>query len=555
MSKAKAMNENTTETAGLWIRVTAGLIDLAGVAVLVVLTTQVTASRGWYIPIELTVIGTYMVYTAAAVAWTGQTVGGWVCGLNVVCRNGQRPSVVRALARAALVAVFQCSAGLPFLVVLGRRGKTGWHDVLTGTRVRLLPDRRAGRRRAALVVWLVVAACLAVQTGDAWRLYRIHRAWCADADARAEQREERTDSAVEVSSLDDAQRHGMATWLADHAQDPADYVIDTAARHQVTLIGEIHGQKQYLAFFNQIISDLYHKSGVRVLALECCHPDQDGELAHLVGDEYFDAERARSIARHAVWEAWGWKGYWDVLETVWRLNRSLSPEQKPMQVVGIAPRLDLPSLALVKGGPLVERLRVVRVIRLDGLVRLLCHDAHYARCVEQRAFDEGARTVVWVGAAHTVLQYPRRVDKTGRAVPRTYRMGSMLYGRYGDEIAQVTLHNHFQHGEIAQLIERCAEPLPHVEIAFIVPGSPFAGLRDRATLTYGGDPGLQFSDLALSYVLLVPHDALEPCEWSCGFVSRRMFGRNKPFYEMLCEQELADYHEADQNMSTGVQRL
>jgi uncharacterized RDD family membrane protein YckC len=339
---------------------------------------------GLYVPIELTVVATYMVYTTVGVTWTGQTVGDWIYGLDVACRNGRRPSPVRAFARAVFVAVFQCLACLPFLVIAGRRAKGGWHDRLSGTQVRLLPNRRTRRRRATVLVWSLVAAWLAVHTVDACRLYRTHRAWCADADARAEQRYERTDSAVEVSSLDDAQRRDMTTWLAEHAQDPGRHVIDTAAQHQVTIIGEIHGKKQYPAFFNRIIPDLCHEAGVRTLAVEWCHPDLDDELRLLVTAKEFDRELAMEIARRAIWEAWGRKGYWDVLETVWRLNRLLGADQEALRVVGISRRVDLPSFALVKQGPLQEKLRMARLLRPAALARLVYHDAVYARAVCQR---------------------------------------------------------------------------------------------------------------------------------------------------------------------------
>lgn len=519
------MQDVPKKLAGFWSRFTAGLIDVIGIVALVSVVAYVTAAYGHYIPIEITVIAVYIIYKTIGLRWKGQTIGGWMCGQTVKVRDGRRLSLIQALLR--------------------RR-----------TEVFLLPSHRKRRRWVAALVWILLVAWAGIPVVKAGRLYWIHRAWCIDANITAENKKAYIDPVIDVSSLDDAQRHDMVRWLTVHSQDPADYVLGVAAQHQVTILGEIHGQKQYLAFLNRIIPDLYHKSGVRSIALECCLSDQNDKLAQLVNSEYFDHELAKDIARNAVWKAWGWKGYWEVLETVWRLNRSLTSEQEHLQVVGLSPRFDLPSFALVKRGPWIEKLRLLRLLRIDRLVSVFCHDAFYARCIEQQAFMEGRRTVVWVGAAHALLRCSRQIVKDGRIINRTHRMGSMLYGRYGDQVAQIILHNSYSHGKIAKLIEECGTDNLQNGFAFSVADSPFASLRDGSSLFYyGRQSDLRFVDLVSSYVMLVPEGKLESCDWVSGFISRRMFGCNKPFYEMLCERKLTDYHDADKDMTKGVQRL
>jgi len=545
--------KDLAEAAGFWARFITGLLDLMLIAVIVVVIAGTAASFGVYVPVELSVITVYAVYTGVSLAWKGQTLAGWLCGLRVTGRSGKRPGLGRSLVRALVVTAFQCLLGLPFLVVAGRRSKGGWHDSIAGTQVLNVRHCRTRRRCVFASVGVALAVWIGVQAVGAWELHRAHTAWRADADARAEKMQSPADPAIDVSSLDDAERRDMAAWLDNHAQDPTDCIVGLAAQHQVTLIGEIHGQKQYLAFFNRIIPDLYHRAGVRVIALECCHPDQDGELQTLVNGEQFDHELLYRIARRAVWQAWTWKGYWDVLETVWTLNRSLPQYQEPLRVVGISPRFDGPSFALVKNGPWREKLRILRVI--DDLPWLALHDAHYATHVEQQAFTGGRRTVVWVGGAHALLRCSSEIQKNGRVVTRTHRMGSMLYGRYGDQVAQVMLHDGFQHGAIAQLVEECAGDRSLTGVAFTVADSPFASLRDGHAFHYQRQSERRFADVVRVYVILAPMGALQPCDSLEGFVSQPMFGRNRPFYEMLCRRDLADHNEASRHLSKGINRL
>jgi hypothetical protein len=219
--------------------------------------------------------------------------------------------------------------------------------------------------------------------------------------------------------------------------------------------------------------------------------------------------------------------------------------------------VDLPSLALVKYGPWIEKLRALRLLsRIDAFSQLLCHDAFYASCVEQAAFVESQRTVVWVGAAHAHPLYSSQSEKNGEVVSRSYRMGAMLFGRYGDEVAQIVLHQKYSFGEIAHLIEEAAPNRFQTGFAFRIANSPFAYLRDGGnTVYFGKQPILQFSDLVSSYLFIVPEGELETCDWMEDFISRRMFGHNKPFYEMLFGQKLKNHHDASQDMSAGLMRM
>ena len=553
MATREVGNTGAKGLAGFWARLITGLLDLMLIAVIVVVIAETAAPFGAYVPVELSVIIVYAVYTAVSLAWKGQTLAGWLCGLRVTDRSGNRMGLGRSFVRALVVATFQCLLGLPFLVVAARRSKRGWHDSIAGTQVLTVRHCRTRRRCVFASVGVALAVWIGVQTVGVWELHRAHTAWCADADRRAEKAQSPADPAIEVASLKDAERRDMAAWLLDHGQDPTDRMVALAAQHQVTLIGEIHGQKQYLAFFNRIIPDLYHRAGVRAIALECCHPDQDDELEQLVNGDRFDQELLYRIARRAVWQAWAWKGYWDVLETVWQLNHSLPQHQEPLRVVGISPRFDGPSFALVKNGPWRERFRLLRVI--DDLPWLALHDAHYATHVEQQAFGGGRRTVVWVGGAHALLRCSSEIQKNGGVVTRAHRMGSMLYGRYGDQIAQVMLHDGFQHGAIAQLVEECAGDRSLTGIAFKVADSPFASLRDSHAFHYQRQSERRFADVVNGYVILAPMGALQPCDSLAGFVSRSMFGRNRPFYEMLCQRKLADHNEASRHLSKGIHRL
>ena len=547
------METEQRRPAGFWIRLCAGLLDLFIAAVPVVLAAEAAASFGLYIPIEAVALASYAAYTRVGIGWKGKTLGKAAMGLKVMRRDGQPAGWLRASGRAVLVMLSQCLLGLPLIAIGARRSKQGWHDRLTGTMVVLQEELRARRRLVASIVLAVAAGWIAVHAAGPVRMYTIHRCWVADAEAATEKQAVVSKDLVEASSVTPEDRTRMQEWLVQHGRNPAEFVLDMAARHQVTLVGEIHGKKQYLEFFQRVIPDLYYKAHVTVIALECCHPDQNGALADLVNGARFDEEKLRQIARGAVWQAWGYRQHWEVLRTIWQVNQSRPESQKPLRVVGIMPRFDGPSFALVKRGPWYEKLRLVRLI--DDLPYVLLHDAHYARCVEKEAFDKGERTVVWVGAAHTPPGPSFEAERAGRVVGRSYRMGAMLAGRYGDAVGQIILHSNFEYGDVATLIEESAKLCSDAGVAFAVADSPFACLRDSAAFGYVRQPRRCFRDSACNYILLAPLAALESADWMDGFISRRMLGRNKPYYEMLVGSPISGPEDADQRMDEGIQNL
>ncbi len=536
--------------AGLGIRFCAGSIDLALVAGAVILVVEVVAGFGVYIPIEITVLGVYAVYTAVGIGWKGRTLGKAALGVRVIRQDGGNVGWIRASARAILVGVFQILLGLPLLLIGARRLKRGWHDRLTGTAVICQAGLGRRRRIAFAAVMTFVGVNVAFFAFDTVRLYRMHRAWVADAEAAANRTQRVATDAVEAASVDTAQRGQMAAWLAEHGGDPATTLIDLASTHQVSLIGERHGKKAYLDLLNEVLPDLYHKAGVRTLAMECCHPDQNRKLDRLVQGRQFDRELWLALAREVGWRAWGYKGYWDALETVWRVNQARPQGSEPLRVVGISPRFDGPSRGLVEEGPWYEKLRIVRLVGFAPLV--FFHDACYARCVEREAFDNGRRTVVWVGAEHGNLCPSVEKQRGNGTVRRVHRMGSLLFGRYGSVVGQAVLHSGTQEDRVAKLIEECAQQCSKTRIMFTTAESPFALLRDAAGSRYRSRPARSLADSASHYIMLMPEEELQDCDWLEGFLTRRMLGENRPYYELLAGGAIDELNDGNRRIAKGI---
>jgi uncharacterized RDD family membrane protein YckC len=133
------------ETAGLWRRAVALLLDLVVIAVLLRvvgagLTAAVEALAGsapavgqaFGITWKLVVPAAYVVLAHGT---GGQTLGKRLLGVRVVTERGEPVGYVHALGRFAAMLLAGLPAGLGWAIGLFRPDRRGLHDLVAGTRV------------------------------------------------------------------------------------------------------------------------------------------------------------------------------------------------------------------------------------------------------------------------------------------------------------------------------------------------------------------------------------------------------------------------------------
>jgi hypothetical protein len=361
---------------------------------------------------------------------------------------------------------------------------------------------------------------------------------------------------VEVAELGDQEQRGIAGWIDHNGKAPVEYAVAKAAEHSVVIFGEVHWRRDELRFLNELIPSLYHRTGLRCVAMEVCLAEDNAAIERLVTASDFDRDLAMAIARHDPWGHWGWKGYWDVFETVWRLNRTIPEGEERVRIVGLERRIDLPSAAMVGVGdtsvrdcPLWEKLRIFRVIRT--LPQMFARDAFMARQIEKEMIEKGQRGIVWVGRNHSSIGCPQS-GSTGSSP----RMGFMLHQRHGDKIFQIRLHGMdltaaFIDGTydgpgpmMAEFLETVMLIRDNKPVGFDVGTSPLAMLRDDRSFDFHFEPRLGFVDVAAGYVFLAPWRDLKTCEWLEGYISPRMFVTNRPFYRAFGHRAGVEIHDA-----------
>jgi hypothetical protein len=341
---------------------------------------------------------------------------------------------------------------------------------------------------------------------------------------------------LEVATAPEPEVARLVHWLKENRREPLEYAIAKAKAHRVLIFGEKHNQRQTLEFLNRAIPELYLRAGVTVVAMETLLSKDNELLDTLVNSPSLDRGAVLGLARADPWGLWGYKEYWDVIETVWRVNRQRPAGQPALRLVGIGLPVELQTWALLgfetnpgTHAPWWEKLRAFRIP--SQLPRLLVRDAWLAREVEREIIHPGSRGIVWIGAAHSCIHCPRPGSGSG-----TPRMGFMLAGKYGDEIFQVVMHARFSPASpgserMTGFLERVMDAAGSQGVGFDVDESPFARLRDSGASQFHPNRRLGLADIAAGYIYLVKSTEMRQCTWMEGYVTEEMFARNRPFYE------------------------
>ncbi|HMV08122.1 MAG TPA: RDD family protein [Cyclobacteriaceae bacterium] len=525
--------------AGFWIRVLATWIDSLVVYCFCSVLFYVLLMIGpHYFPFNFAFITTYLIYTLVATVFLGTTAGKWFIGIQVIpnAHRGEKPLLFLRESLFKIISILLFGIGL-FWIAINRK-KNAWHDYFACTRVWDIGT-------ANLNYGSRIVASITLFTAVTWYLTGIVRPIVTanrntiDASNRKLAFLFRPPDSVE--SAPELNLTTFQDWLKHNSQPAKQYAIEMARTHQVTLFGEEHLDAGAVNFFTSLIPGLYHQAGVRVLALEIVPSSCNRQLSELIDSNVYNYELALEIARKNVWRSWGYEEYWNILYVVWQLNRQLPPQAEKLKVIGLEGNWTMPDISLLgisqdsKGdSPFVEKFRVFSA--LNDLPEVVFRDNLMAQKIEQLAFDQHKKTVVYIGFEHTMINYARCVVGKEKIVPVKIVVGLLLSQKHPGEIWQIKLNTNLAvsrknaTGSLNSFFDSTFAVAGY-GLGFTVRGSPFEKIRDEFCDYFSGLPGSCFGDICQGLIALNPSYENAKCHWMSGYFSDIMIMENKPLYD------------------------
>ena len=532
---------------GFWIRLLATWMDclIIYLVLKVFFYVLLYSSIYFYFPFEFCFFILGMIYSIVCIAFTGHTIGKYLLGIIVCNKDGSKLLFIKSVLRES---VFKLVSGivlfLGFLWIGFSTNKMGWHDYFSRSKV--VPSASG---KGFTSIWRPISfITFLIFIGNyIWNFTSVI------IDARKISISPQTvklpfmsrDPSA-VSDISSLEYPPFRNWIDSNATDPMDYAIRIASTTPITIFGEMHENRDNLLFFNRLVEPLYFKAGVRVIAMEVFPASMNRKVEELVNGEKYDSVLAMEIARSNTWKMWGFKEYWDVFESVWRLNHTLPKEVPRMRIVGIDSDWDMPGLSLLgatqdsKGKSLFwEKFRVFSVIQ--DLPKIIYRDEIMARNIEKEVIDKNQKGVVLIGFNHSPLEFAYPVVKNNKIVEVKPRFGVLLNKKYKGRFFQIELYQRldFNEGNIKcknsldDFMDSVMKKRDNKPAGFTIMASPFEKIRDSCSFFFNKYPSICFGDITQGLIFLKSFDEMEKCTWYKGYISDEMFMRYKPLYELM----------------------
>jgi hypothetical protein len=208
--------------------------------------------------------------------------------------------------------------------------------------------------------------------------------------------------------------------------DPANFVSERFAHHDIVLIGEAHKRKQDVDFVRSLIPALYRKNHVTVLGWEFGASALQSEVDSLLSAEKYDERWATSILRRSNF-FWNYQEYRDFFRDIWEFNHSLPKDAERVRFLQL-------------GSMYNERLlqspdRDIRQKERDAF----SYDKKMFEIMEREALQKGKKALWYSGLHHAFTRFREPLPFFLEHF-RQRRGGNFLYAKYPTRIYLIALH-------------------------------------------------------------------------------------------------------------------
>jgi hypothetical protein len=240
-------------------------------------------------------------------------------------------------------------------------------------------------------------------------------------------------------------------------------------------------------------------------------------LEELINAPNYNEEAVLQFARESDPD-WNSKEHWEIIKTVWKLNRSLRSGSEKMYFIGLPNEVDPETYITFKTKP-KDSPEVQELLSEEGLK----YDTSMAQQVEKEILQKGRKGLVFVGLGHDWTQYQYPLEVTFGIDFRP--MGSRLKERFGDRIFSVRT----QCSADPSFIDQVMKHRNHASIGFNMQASPFANILVPVGK---GAPDVPWSRLAGGSIYLGPRASFHSNTTIKGYVTNRMFHKYKEYYKV-----------------------
>jgi len=326
------------------------------------------------------------------------------------------------------------------------------------------------------------------------------------------------------------------SFIRNNGQSPSEYLISRFNKHDLVLLGEDHAIKENLEFVKQLIPQLYN-AGITNLCMEFgSYEIQEMMDSLLIAPDYNEQLARDMMFYYNV--GWAYNEYTDIYKEVWKLNRSLAPEQKKFRIINLSYQYNWSEFA----SPRTPE-------NMSKVFYLGTPDDFRTRIIEKEVIGKAEKALVYMGLVHVFTAYERPILKMNNDDFCDFDAGytgNRLYRKYPGKVFNIMLHHPLEaknkpdsywRSPANGAIELIMEKNGNRPVGFGLVNTPMGELKDDSYFSMC-HPDFRMKDFFDGYIFIKPFKYLSGCTVD------PLFFANRSWKEIKRQMPDPDWHTA-----------
>ena len=281
----------------------------------------------------------------------------------------------------------------------------------------------------------------------------------------------------------------LKAYLEENWKSPENYLIDKFNNYDYILVGEFHRIKHDVDFVKGLIPKLY-ENGIYNLAIEFGSFKQQHLLDSLLNLPNFNRKLAREIY-YKTDPTWNLKEYIDIYEEAWKLNSTLSNNDRKFRVINL-------NDGYIPCGD------------SEKLWYDVDYDKYMADIILKEIVEKKEKALIYLGLNHSVTKYKFPIYDSKKDSLKGYgkRTGNLIYDVVKDKSFTISLHCPWEYSEnkgklvlpVHGKIDSVMDYFENKRIGFDLKNNPFGRLTSSNSFYKFGQDNFQLENLFDGYI-------------------------------------------------------
>lgn len=321
-------------------------------------------------------------------------------------------------------------------------------------------------------------------------------------------------------------------YIHKNSINPSDYVISKFKDYDYVFLGECHRVKHDVDFVASLIPKLY-ENGITNLGYEMSDYTNQHTVDSLLSAKEWNENLINQTVSRGAAVIWGYSEYLNIFEEIWKLNKSLAPNQPKFRIILIGPEFNPCGKGLDKFGGIYP-------------------DSSMAFTLEREVISHNQKALIYCGMHHAFTSYKQPIYDFEKNEFNGFveRFGNIIYNKYPNKTFTIFMHAPWGSNKgynkpsvkpASGVIDSIMNSLNNTPCGFDVKNTPVGTIKSDNTLYAFGYSDFSLKDYCDGYIFLNPFEKYKNVSVSENYYKGDGFEKMKEFLKCMgwTEEELS----------------